>query len=126
MKETEQIKLQSDPRDSSPEQSPTSLDYLILQRELACGCSRDQAKRKWGPLFNERAWDNLVQGKAPEQSGDKQENKSAQQSPIPGSNMQKLNAGYLFEIYGDKPFMVRPDEPYTNLFPNDPDMDLEM
>jgi hypothetical protein len=33
----------------------------------------------------------------------------------------KLNLGYLFEIYGDKPFMVREGEPFKNLFPDDPD-----
>ena len=48
-------------------------------------------------------------------------NKSAQQSPDSGGEKPKTNWGLLFAIYGDKPFIVRPEDPYTNLFPDDPD-----
>jgi hypothetical protein len=48
-------------------------------------------------------------------------NKSAQQSPDSGGKMLKSSWGYLFEIYGDKPFMVRDGEPFNNLFEDDPE-----
>jgi hypothetical protein len=35
--------------------------------------------------------------------------------------MPKTNWRHLFEIYGDKPFMVRQGDPFTNLMPDDPD-----
>lgn len=50
-------------------------------------------------------------------------NKSPQSSPNPGRKKLEVNFGFLLEIYGDKPFMVRPDDPYTNLLPDDPDRD---
>jgi hypothetical protein len=52
---------------------------------------------------------------------DKNQNESAPQSPDSGGKMLKSGWGYLFEIYGDKPFMVRPNEPFKNLFADDPD-----
>ena len=48
-------------------------------------------------------------------------NKSAQQSPDLSDKMLKSGWGYLFEVYGDKPFTVRPSEPLKNLMPDDPD-----
>jgi hypothetical protein len=50
----------------------------------------------------------------------KQQNKSA---PPPESrgDMPKTNWRYLFGIYGDRPFTVRPSDPLTNLMPDDPD-----
>ena len=48
-------------------------------------------------------------------------NKSAQPPPDSGGKMLKTSWGHLFEIYGDKPFMVRPGEPLKNLLPDDPD-----
>jgi hypothetical protein len=51
------------------------------------------------------------------------DNPQNQSTPPPdsGGKKPKLNLGYLFEIYGDKPFMVREGEPFKNLFPDDPD-----
>jgi hypothetical protein len=47
--------------------------------------------------------------------------KSAPPSPDSGGEMPKTNWRHLFEIYGDKPFMVRQGDPFTNLMPDDPD-----
>ena len=70
MKENEQIKPQSKTVELWQEQMPSKINYLILKRELVCGCSREQAKERWGPIFNERAWNDLVQAKAQEQKSD--------------------------------------------------------
>jgi hypothetical protein len=49
------------------------------------------------------------------------DNPQNQSTPPPdsGGERPKTNWGLLFSIYGDKPFMVREDDPYTNLFPDD-------
>jgi hypothetical protein len=49
---------------------------------------------------------------------DKPQNQSTP-PPDSGGERPKTNWGNLFEIYGDKPFMVREGDPYTNLFPED-------
>ena len=57
-----------------------------------------------------------------EQCPEKDEpNKSPQSSPNPDGKRPEVNCGFLLEIYRDQPFMVRPDDPYTNLMPDDPD-----
>jgi hypothetical protein len=50
---------------------------------------------------------------------DKEENKSEQQSLESGGQTSNTNWGLLFAIYGNKPFMVREGDPFTNLLPED-------
>jgi len=51
---------------------------------------------------------------------DKQQNQSAL-PPDSGVKTPKTNWGNLFQFYGDKPFMVRESDPFTNLFEDDPE-----
>ena len=50
---------------------------------------------------------------------DNQQNQSA--PPDSGDEKPKMNMRQQFEIYGNKPFMVREGDPFTNLFEDDPE-----
>jgi hypothetical protein len=100
-----------------------------MERNYVCGYSREQIKERLGEIFDDTLWKEIinkpVSGKsyslpAAEKCPVKDEPvKSAQPSPDSGGERPKTNWGFLFSIYGDKPFMVREDDPYTNLFPDD-------
>jgi hypothetical protein len=113
----------------NPPNSSSGLSRLLMERDYTCGRSREQIKERWGELFDDKIWQDIINKPvswkkyslpAAEQCPVKDEPvKSAQPSPDSGGKMLKSNWGNLFEIYGDKPFMVREGDPYTNLFPTD-------
>jgi hypothetical protein len=121
-------KIQGD-KESETAQTVDELEKVPISVFTAVGNEKERLQRR------ERLIELGKTCRAAEEQRTKkdQPNEPPLASPTSGDATSKVNYRFLLELYGDQPFMVRLDDPYTNLMPDDPDrsytsrdLDLEL